>query len=88
LNLRNLRNLRMLFAAMLRFPEARQMVLEKVRQAAGLPGIEHTPLRQAAGRVLAEAVLADRDYPPFDRATRDGYAVRASDLAMDLAAIP
>ncbi|HEX8816610.1 MAG TPA: gephyrin-like molybdotransferase Glp, partial [Terriglobales bacterium] len=26
-------------------------------------------------------VSADRDFPPFPRATRDGYAVRASDLA-------
>jgi molybdopterin molybdotransferase len=30
--------------------------------------------------VLAEPVLADRDFPPFPRATRDGYAVRAADL--------
>src|SRR3981189_3497662 len=33
------------------------------------------------GRVLAEGILADRDFPPFARATRDGYAVRAADLA-------
>ena len=33
----------------------------------------------ACGRVLAEPVLADRDYPPFDRSTRDGFAVRAAD---------
>lgn len=33
------------------------------------------------GRVLAEEVKADRDFPPFPRSTRDGYAVRASDLA-------
>ncbi len=32
------------------------------------------------GRVLAEPVLADRNFPPFPRATRDGYAVRAADL--------
>jgi len=31
------------------------------------------------GRVLAEDVLADRDYPPFDRAMMDGFAVRVSD---------
>lgn len=34
----------------------------------------------AAERVLAEAVVADRNFPPFPRATRDGYAVRAADL--------
>jgi molybdopterin molybdotransferase len=33
------------------------------------------------GQVLAEPVLADRHFPPFPRATRDGYAVRAADLA-------
>ena len=35
--------------------------------------------RVAVGRVLAEAVVADRDQPPFDRSTRDGFAVRAGD---------
>lgn len=34
---------------------------------------------QALGRVLAEDVTADRDYPPFHRSTRDGYAVRSAD---------
>ncbi|HWX54454.1 MAG TPA: gephyrin-like molybdotransferase Glp [Verrucomicrobiae bacterium] len=32
---------------------------------------------QALGRILAEPILADRDFPPFPRATRDGYALRA-----------
>ena len=36
---------------------------------------------QSRGRVLAEPVIADRDFPPFPRATRDGFAVRADDLA-------
>ncbi len=30
---------------------------------------------------MAEPVKADRDFPPFPRATRDGFAVRADDLA-------
>lgn len=38
-------------------------------------------LLESAGKVLAEPVLADRNFPPFPRATRDGYAVRATDLA-------
>lgn len=33
------------------------------------------------GRVLAEAVRADRDWPPFPRAMRDGYALRAAEAA-------
>ena len=32
-------------------------------------------------KVLAEPVLADRNFPPFARAMRDGYAVRAADLS-------
>jgi molybdopterin molybdotransferase len=40
---------------------------------------ESIPLSQAAGRVLAEAIHADRDLPPFPRATRDGYACRAAE---------
>jgi molybdopterin molybdotransferase len=41
---------------------------------------EEVLLLQALGRVLAEPVVADRDLPPFPRATRDGFAVRAQDL--------
>ena len=42
--------------------------------------VETVDLLAAAGRVLAETVLADRDFPPFPRSTRDGYAVRSADL--------
>jgi len=31
--------------------------------------------------VLAQEVKTDREYPPFDRSTRDGYAVRAKEVA-------
>jgi molybdopterin molybdotransferase len=41
------------------------------------PGVESLPLRMAAGRVLGAAVVSDVDVPGFDRATMDGYAVRA-----------
>ena len=43
--------------------------------------VETVDLLAGLGRVLAGEILADRDFPPFDRATRDGYAVRAADLA-------
>jgi len=36
-------------------------------------------IEEAFGRILAAPVLADRDYPPFDRSTRDGFAVRSQD---------
>jgi molybdopterin molybdotransferase len=38
---------------------------------------EVVPLRIASCRVLASAVVSDADVPGFDRATMDGYAVRA-----------
>lgn len=41
--------------------------------------IEAVPLPEAAGRVIAEAVTAAADVPPFDRAAMDGYAVAAED---------
>ena len=48
---------------------------------AGDPPSEEVLLLQSAGRVLAETIRADRDFPPFPRATRDGFALRADDLA-------
>ncbi len=44
------------------------------------PGTLRVPLKGALGRVLAEAIYADRDVPPFTRATMDGYACRQEDL--------
>ena len=41
--------------------------------------VEEVVLEDAAGRVLAEEVVAGFDVPPFDRASMDGYAVRAED---------
>ena len=44
---------------------------------------EDCPLTGAHGRVLRAELLADRDLPPFDRVTMDGYALRAGALAGD-----
>lgn len=38
-------------------------------------GEEQVPLAQAHGRILAEDLLADRDFPPYDRVMMDGIAV-------------
>jgi molybdopterin molybdotransferase len=61
------------------FTEARQIVCREVSQGRRLQ-TETVRLADASGRVLAEPVLADRDYPPLARSIRDGYAVRAADL--------
>ena len=67
-------------ARVLSFEDARRVVEEQAARIA-VPAIEIVDLLQAAGRVLAEPILADRDIPPFPRSTRDGYAVRSSDLS-------
>lgn len=39
-------------------------------------GMEKVPFTRSLGRVLAEDIKADRDFPAFDRATKDGIALR------------
>ncbi|WP_297437108.1 gephyrin-like molybdotransferase Glp [Thermococcus sp.] len=46
------------------------------------PAVEDVPLEESLGRVLAGNVLSPVDVPPFDRATVDGYALRAEDTFM------
>jgi molybdopterin molybdotransferase len=63
----------------LSFEDARRVVEDHAAHLS--PGaIESVDLLHSAGRVLAETIGADRDIPPFDRSTRDGYAARAADL--------
>jgi molybdopterin molybdotransferase len=64
----------------LSFLDARATVLREVRAARVLPGTETVPLDETLARILAEDIAADRDYPPFDRSARDGFAVRAGDV--------
>jgi molybdopterin molybdotransferase len=72
---------------MLSFEAARAKVIEviRARRCAPPPATEtiefaSDPTR-VLGRILAENIPADRNYPPFDRSTRDGFAVRAADAA-------
>jgi molybdopterin molybdotransferase len=63
----------------LSFEDARRVVEDHASRLS--PRARETvDLLHAAGRILAEPVVADRDIPPFARSTRDGYAVRAADL--------
>jgi len=64
----------------LSFEEARRSVEQHAAQVRPR-GTETVDLLTASGRVLAEPVIADRDFPPFRRAMRDGYAVHSADLA-------
>jgi len=64
----------------LSFEEALAEVLRHAGGVAAPRAVERVALTEADGRVLATAVCADRDQPPFDRSTRDGYALRAADV--------
>jgi molybdopterin molybdotransferase len=55
------------------------LALELVLEHTPAPREREVPLADALGLVLAEAIHADRDYPPFRRAMMDGYAVRLED---------
>ena len=63
--------------ALVPIAEALERLLDGVT---ALPG-ERVPLDDAAGRVLAEPVVALRTQPPFDASAMDGYATRSEDVA-------
>ena len=64
----------------LSFEEARERVSAQAELLRQLPRKgEQLALLSSLGRTLAEEIVADRDFPPFPRATRDGYAVRTGD---------
>src|SRR5438045_6697204 len=66
---------------MLTFEEARRKVIEQVGKMRGPRERATVAVWDALGLVLVQEVKTDREYPPFDRSTRDGYAVRSSKAA-------
>ena len=56
---------------MIRVEEAEKIILSQVKDF----GTERIPFETSSGRVLAEDLNADRDLPPFNRATLDGIAI-------------
>jgi molybdopterin molybdotransferase len=64
------------------FDEARRDIARElgiIAHPASL-GREIVSVDASLGRVLAQEIRADRQYPPFDRSVRDGFAVRAADV--------
>lgn len=59
------------FDEMITVEEAENIILG---QASGY-GAEIVPFDHAVGRVLAENIKADRDFPPFNRVVMDGVAI-------------
>jgi len=68
---------------MIPFETALSIALDNARR---LPS-EQVPLHEAAGRVLAVDVRADRDAPVRDLSAMDGIACRRADLTMQLTVI-
>jgi molybdopterin molybdotransferase len=64
------------------YQQAAELVASHAAQRAQRRGsVEQVGLADAAGRVLAQPVCADRDQPPFARSTRDGFACRAEEAS-------
>lgn len=61
---------------MISYQEALQIISQHPFQ----PEAVAIPIHKANGRVLAEDLKADRDFPPFDRVTMDGIAIRYADF--------
>ncbi len=62
---------------MLSYEQARELVIAESQSHLTPRATLLLPVAEALGRVLGQEVRADREYPPFHRSTRDGYAVRA-----------
>jgi molybdopterin molybdotransferase len=60
------------------FYEARQRILDTVPTLE----IEKVPLLDAAGRAVAENIMANQSLPAFDNSAMDGYAVRIADCSI------
>ncbi len=62
------------------FSEARRIV-EEYASTVSPTQPEMLSLLESVGLVLAADLRADRDFPPFPRSTRDGFAVRSADVS-------
>ncbi|MBC6997927.1 molybdopterin molybdotransferase MoeA [Cytophaga sp. FL35] len=56
---------------MISFEEAFEKILSHTINL----GTETLPLLSSTHRILAEDIMADRDFPPFNRSTKDGIAI-------------
>ena len=54
--------------------------LQIVKDNAFVPNISNIPLLESLGRILAEDIVADRDFPPFDRVAMDGIGIDLSPI--------
>jgi molybdopterin molybdotransferase len=64
---------------MLTFPDARQLIITQTKAHAGSRPTTTLATTDALGHILAQEIRSDREYPPFNRSTRDGYAVASKE---------
>ncbi len=62
---------------MISVDEANQLISEHANDF----GTESISLEEGIGRILRQPIVADRDFPPYDRVTMDGIAIRYEDYA-------
>ncbi len=65
---------------MLSYEQARNRLIEEIGKKKGPRATAVVSVWDALGLVLAQEVRTDRQYPPFDRSTRDGYALRSKEV--------
>ncbi|WP_233883108.1 molybdopterin molybdotransferase MoeA [Tenacibaculum piscium] len=56
---------------MISVQEAKEIILQNTLDF----GTEEIPFMESVGRILKEDILADRDFPPFNRVAMDGIAI-------------
>jgi molybdopterin molybdotransferase len=56
---------------MIAVQDALQIILNSTQDF----GVEEVPFIQSVGRILKEEIVADRDFPPFNRVSMDGIAI-------------
>ena len=67
---------------MLTYEQARNKIIDQVKEKRGPRATTDMSVWEALGFRLAQEVKTDREYPPFNRSTRDGYAVRSKEVAV------
>ena len=58
--------------------------LQIVQENAFVPTIANVSLLKSLGRILAEDIIADRDFPPFDRVAMDGIGLNSENIKANI----
>lgn len=64
------------FRELISYEKAKEVISESIKS---IERVESIPIEEAHDRILAEDIVAETFVPSFDRASMDGYAVKAED---------